>query len=314
MAFLPSKSRTEYLRMSLGEVLGNALKYWIGGLRYYFPLYLLVQLAMAGLAYLLVILSAYNPWILLLMGAFVPALGLSLLPSTLFSLFPIDFTAIGLIGVFLVFLVINMALQLLVTGTVIQHAADTHAGLKPSVGQSFRFARTRVASLLGATVLSTLITLSFLAAPFAVLGILLLGVLILFWNPFFWLILLVAVLALSVASLFLLLYVIVRLSIFAPAVVLGGASAAASLRQSWKLVHGHFWRVFAVILIIGLLTAAIGSLPLGFTAFSIFLPFSPLVSLVFTIVYAVVNAVTMPLSPLVQTMLYEDLFARYYGA
>jgi hypothetical protein len=314
MASLPSKSKTEYLRMSFGEVLGNALKYWISGFRYYFPLYLLVQLGTAGLAYGLILLSAYNPWILLLSSAFVPALGLSSLLSTIFSLFPIDFIAIGFIGFFIVFLVINMALQLLVTGTVIQHSADTHAGLKPSIGQSFRFARTRVVSLLGATVLSTLITLSFLAAPFAVLGISLLGILVLFWNPFFWLVLIFAVLALSVASVVLLIYVIVRLSVFAPAVVLGGASAAASLRQSWKLVHGHFWRVFAIIIIIGLLVAAIGSLPLGLTMFFIFLPISPLMSLVFTIIYAVVNACTMPLSPLAQTMLYEDLFARCHGA
>jgi len=300
--------------MSFGELLGNALKYWMSGLRYYFPFYLVVQLVIAGMAYGLILLSAYNPWILLLAGAFVPALGYGSLLSTIFSLGPINFVAIGFIGFFIVFLVISMLLQLLVTGTVIQHAADNHAGLNPSIGQSFRFARTRVVSLLGATVLSTLITLSFLAAPFAVLGVSLLGILILFWNPFFWLALIVAVIALSVASMVLLIYVIVRLSVFAPAVVLGGASAAASLRQSWKLVHGHFWRVFAISIIIGLLVAAIGSLPLGFTMFSVFLPIPPLISLIFTIVNAVVNACTMPLSPLAQTMLYEDLFARFYGA
>lgn len=314
MASAPSKGKMEYLPMSFGEVLGNALKYWISGLRYYFPLYLVVQLAMASLAYALIVLSAYNPWILLLSSSFVPALGLGSLLSTILFLSPIDLTAIGFIAFFIVFIVIDMVLRLLVTGTVIQHAGDAHAGLKPRFGQSFRFARTRIVSLLGATILSTLVTLSFLAAPFAVLGILLLGIFIVFWNPFFWLVLIVAVLALSVASVVLLIYVIVRLSVFAPAVVLGGASAAASLRQSWKLVHGHFWRAFAVIIIIGLLVGAISSLTIGVTIFTMFLPAPPYMALIFTVVYSVVNACTLPLSALAQTMLYEDLFARFHGA
>jgi hypothetical protein len=299
--------------MSFGEVLGNALKYWIGGLRHYFPLYLVVQLVMVALAYGVIFLSFYNPWIVLLSSAFVPALGLNLL-STIFILPAVNIVTIGFIGFFIVIIVTNMVLQLLVTGTVIHHGADIHAGLKPSLGRSFAFARTRVVSLLGATVLSTLITLSFLAAPFAVIGIALLGSLMLFWNPLFSLVLLVAVLALSVASMFLLIYVVVRLAVFAPAVVLGGASAAASLRQSWKLAHGHFWRVFAIIIIMGLLITAITGLPSAFIAVSFFLPVSPFVGLIFTVVYAAVNACVAPLSPLVQTMLYEDLFARYYGA
>jgi hypothetical protein len=314
MASTPSKGQTEYTQMSFGDILGNALRYWISGLRYYFPLYLVVQLVMAGMTYALVFVSTYNPWIVLLAGAFVPALGLPSTLSTILYLGPINFVTIGFIGVFIVLVVINMVLQLLVTGTVIRHAADAHAGLKPSLGQSFAFARTRVVSLLGATILVTLITLSCLAAPFALIGV---SILTLFWSPVLILFLLFAIFGGAVLSLVLLLYVMVRLSVFAPAVVLGGASATMSLRQSWKIVHGHFWRVFAITLIIGLIVTAIAGLPLSFSMFVILLPASPYsVLLVFALpmVFAAVNACTMPLSPLAQTMLYQDLFARYYGA
>jgi hypothetical protein len=300
--------------MSFGDILGNALKYWMSGLRYYLPLYLAVQLLTAGVAYGLIFLSVYNPWILLLCSAFVPALGLGSMLGAMLGLVPIDFMTLVFFGGFIAVILTSMVLQLLVTATVIQHGADTHAGAKPSLGRSFELARTRVVSLLGATILVTLITLSFAAAALSLLMMLLFSMFLFLWNPLGLIVMLFGVLGGAVLCFILLIYVMVRLSVFAPAVVLSGASAASALGQSWKLAHGHFWRIFGITIIIGLLTGVITSIPTSVTMFSIFLPMPAYATIIFMIVYAVLNAVALPLSPLAQTMIYEDLYARYYGA
>lgn len=55
------------------------------------------------------------------------------------------------------------------------------------------------------------------------------------------------------------LFVSVRLLLLNPVVIDGDAGVMASLRHSWALTRGHFWRLLGFILILTLLSAIVGS-------------------------------------------------------
>jgi len=46
----------------------------------------------------------------------------------------------------------------------------------------------------------------------------------------------------------------IQLSLAGPALLLEEKSVLASLRRSWRLVRGSFWRVFLVLLVVGIIT------------------------------------------------------------
>jgi len=54
-------------------------------------------------------------------------------------------------------------------------------------------------------------------------------------------------------------YVLVRLSLAVPAVVLEGLSPIGALRRSWDLVGGNWWWVFGVMVVVGLIGGLIGN-------------------------------------------------------
>src|SRR5262249_60338781 len=53
----------------------------------------------------------------------------------------------------------------------------------------------------------------------------------------------------SIAALVLTVWIWIRFSLAAPAVILEGAGPIAALRRSWQLVRGSWWRVFGISLL-----------------------------------------------------------------
>ncbi len=92
----------------------------------------------------------------------------------------------------------------------------------------------------------------------------------------------------------------VRWSFLSQAVVLDGAGPRAALSRSSDLVHGQWWRVLGISLVIGLITG-IASTVLG--ALNVI----PVLGAI------AASTLAAPLSPIAQTLLYYDLRARKDG-
>lgn len=119
--------------------------------------------------------------------------------------------------------------QPFLVAAVSRAAANVYTGEQVSVGSTFRFALTRVHSILWISILSLLATL--------------VGFLLLIIPGFL---------------------VLVRLT-FAPTVlVVEGRRGTKAIGRSWNLAKGHFWRLFGTLILAGLiggLVAAVLSIP-----------------------------------------------------
>jgi Membrane domain of glycerophosphoryl diester phosphodiesterase len=55
-------------------------------------------------------------------------------------------------------------------------------------------------------------------------------------------------------------YVMVRLWVVAPAVVVEGHRGMGAIRRSWDLVYGNWWRIFGTIIVVGIIGAIAGGI------------------------------------------------------
>jgi hypothetical protein len=95
--------------------------------------------------------------------------------------------------------------------------------------------------------------------------------------------------------------VLTRLIVSVPALVVEGKRGRSALSRSWYLTKGYGWRVFGMILLVGLITggaSAILAIPFGQGWLGQ------------AIAAAVGSAITMPYSALALTLVYFDLRAR----
>jgi hypothetical protein len=131
----------------------------------------------------------------------------------------------------------------------------------------------------------------------------------------------VAIVLVSVAVMFAALIgvvaIMVKLALAAYAVVLEDRRAVASLRRSWDLTRGHFWRVFGTLIVVGLFVLIINLI--------VILPVYLLLSaaqagvpetvsnIVMAAVASLVELVTVPLQIIATVLLYYDLRIRKEG-
>jgi hypothetical protein len=99
------------------------------------------------------------------------------------------------------------------------------------------------------------------------------------------------------------LFVLTRLSVAVPSLVVEGRRGGSALSRSWNLVRGHGWHVFGTLVVAWILTGLVRSV---LTA-----PFAGWVSQ--GIASAIASIVTMPFTALVGVMLYLDLRVRAEG-
>ena len=168
---------------------------------------------------------------------------------------------------------IPVALQVLATivlsGLLTVAVSEAVLGRRPSVGQVWAKARPRVLALIGLSLLTGLLVTLAMAA-LVVPGAVLLAV----SGPAGAVALLVGV----PAALALVIWASIRLAFAAPALLLEELGVVASMRRSWRLVHGSWWRVLGVLL----LTTVIASVANG------------LLQAPFSIIAGVLGAVATP--------------------
>lgn len=210
---------------------------------------------------------------------------------------------------------------MVLSGLLIVAVSEAVLGRRPPVGQVWATARPRLLRLVGLSLLTGLagvLAVSLLVAP----GLALLAV-----STTAGVIgLLVGVpLAVVVAVL-----VYVRLAFAAPALLLERLGVVESLRRSWRLVAGSWWRVFGILALTGIIAAVAGGLlqapfailgtvlagavgssdGTGTAAVTLPLVITTVASNIGTVVAATVSA---PFSAAVTALLYIDLRMRREG-
>jgi Membrane domain of glycerophosphoryl diester phosphodiesterase len=190
-------------------------------------------------------------------------------------------------------------------------------GHRISAGQAWRIAAPRLPALIGAA----FAVVGLLVGFWAVLG-LVLFILYLASTPT------LAIVGIGVLGFFpvlaLTIWFAVMLSLAAPVVVLERQGPLQSLRRSWRLVRGSFWRVLGILLLAGLIVTIAGSilqipfaLGSGAAAFGTGALSGHEPSLISTVLSAiggiVAGTVTRPISAGVIVLLYVDMRMRKEG-
>ena len=174
----------------------------------------------------------------------------------------------GLTG-FVVPVVLQVLATIVLSGLLTVAVSEAVLGRAPSIGQVWAKARPRVLALIGLSLLTGLLVTLAIAA-LVVPGVVLLAV----SGPAGGIALLVGV----PAAVALAVWASIRLAFAAPALLLEDLGVVASIRRSWRLVHGSWWRVLGVLL----LTTVIASVANG------------LLQAPFSIIGAVLSAVAAP--------------------
>lgn len=113
-----------------------------------------------------------------------------------------------------------------------------------------------------------------------------------------------------VASFAAAIFIVMRWTFGAQAVVLEGAGAVEGLSRSWRLVAGSGWRVLGYVLVFGLISLG-AALVLGVPQLLFNLdPTRPLDVALSTLLDGAAAAVLAPIAPLLATLLYYDLRFR----
>jgi hypothetical protein len=130
---------------------------------------------------------------------------------------------------------------------------------------------------------------------------------------------LIGFLLVFIACFFFIIFFILKFLFIPHSIVLDGASVWGSLRRSYTLVSGHWWRIFGIYLVIGILVGIVVSL-LGLSGYLVemLLRKIPSVtagttifirSVITTVIYMVINPITL----IAHVLLYYDLRIRKEG-
>lgn len=208
-------------------------------------------------------------------------------------------------------LFLSFLVQVILAGLLAPVVVAGVQGERISAAEAWRAARPRLGSLLAATVLVLLVGLS----PTVLLGLLLLlavalsaplGVYLAIGIPGFFVAVLLTV------------WMVTRLSLVTPVVVVEGAGPVRALGRSWRLVRRSFWRVFGILLLAGIIvTVAAGILQVPFSVVGTISAHGGGTHLAATIISVIgtilAGTVTRPIAVGVTVLLYVDMRMRKEG-
>jgi hypothetical protein len=176
----------------------------------------------------------------------VSAVGAPTTPQDFNNVETMDPNALGAIGLGATLVIVITALLTIIgtywyQGVVVEAVQDMEDGKRDfSVGQLFSTSGRYVPRLIGAALLVALIFVAIMIIP---------GILTAVVPPLGVFVIVIAVLVL--------IWLWVRWSLLSPAIVVEDRSATESLGRSSSLVEGNWWRVFLVLIVIGIIGAVI---------------------------------------------------------
>ena len=167
----------------------------------------------------------------------------------------------------------------LMIGALIHAVSEQYLRQTLSVGQAYGFAWRRFGAILGAWILAFL----------AVAGIIAICISVVTFSWVGWICIVVG----SVAAI----YLMVGWIFLCQAALLEGLGPIAALSRSWALVKGNWWRVFGIMLVVGIIAVAIGAI-LG----------------IIPVVGGIIGSILVaPITITSATLLYYDLRVRKEG-
>ena len=213
---------------------------------------------------------------------------------------------------------VTFVVQSILTGMLTGALGRGLIGDRISIGQAWRIAR--VGSVIGVSLLVPVIVL----VPWVAYGFIVIGLAAAHVTAAAVLIGIVGFIGLVVTTI----WVVVRLTVAIPVVVLEVAGPVAALRRSWQLVAGNWWRVFGIYLLTFIVVGVVaGLIGLPFTLArglisghgSLFVGFAStaapsVTALIVGAIGGIVGAtITRPVSAGVSVLLYADLRMRKEG-
>ena len=209
----------------------------------------------------------------------------------------------------IVILVVSIIAGILMVGALIHVVVEQYRRQTINIANAYASASGRLGAMAGAGFLVLL----------AVVAVITLGVVVIIFSWVGWVVLAVGILAA--------IYFVIDWAFVWQATLLEGVNSIDALARSSALVKGNWWRVLGIILLVGLITAAIGTVvTLGFTvAIRAIVAISPLATINATAtlsailerlpaVGAIIGSVlSTPIFAVAGTLLYYDLWVRKEG-
>ncbi len=212
---------------------------WTKNFLEFFVVYVLLAAVILGLTDLGGILLLHTP---VLSGAFG---GVTTVPS---------FTSLDL-GAFVAYellvALVSWFFGSIAIGSMTDFSVRRYRGEKVRLGESFSRGFQRLPSVLGANFLVTLATTGAIVLP---LFVALMGVLSFATSPGVAVGVLCGFVVALPFLLVLILYLLLSLFLYGPAIMVEGAAAVDSLQRSWTLTKGYKWSIFGTALILGILS------------------------------------------------------------
>lgn len=212
--------------------------------------------------------------------------------------------AAAIAGVGLVSFLAAVFIRPFLTGVCCRVAAEAYEGGDPQAAAVLRSTRARYWPLVGVTVLLGLLGIGIFVVPFGLIiagalngggGAVATGAILMF------------------VAIIVLVWLLVRLSLAHVVIVVERTGAIESLRRSWELAAGRWWRLFGTLLLAGIVTAIVSWI----AAFPFALPgslFGAWIGVVFVTIGSVLaEIVTTPLTSNARTLLYFDGRIRSEG-
>lgn len=225
---------------NLGNILSGLFDVWSKNFLPFFAVYLVMTLVTGGLG----LLGAY-----LILGR--PFVG----TNPLVGATPTTTDIAALLAYELVVGIIGWIVGSVVLGGVVDFSLRRYRGENARIQESLSKGFQRVLSIMGANLLVTMITVGVFVVWVVVLF---LGVAAAVVNPGAGVAALCGGLIALPFILVIVLYLVIALNLYAPAIMAEGSHAIDSLGRSWNLTKGHKWSLFGAILVTGILSAIVG--------------------------------------------------------
>lgn len=232
-------------RATAGSVLSGMFDVWVKGFKDFFLVFLVLGLGTGLLGSLL----TYA-----VLGTFVPPTGF--VPGSP----PSGVTSANLVTllVFAVVLaIVGIVLSAIVGGGMTEYSVRRVRGEAITLEQALRRGLEKFLSILGASLLLGLLVFAVILIP------LLLLLPLAFAGPAFdptsGLALICGALALFVVGGVFALYIGVRMSLYAPAIMIENTNAVGGLKRSWAIMKGHWWSLFLPLLAATILASIVNT-------------------------------------------------------
>lgn len=278
-------------RAAIGTILGDTLSVFSKELLLYVAVFFLYSAAITALTLALTTLVIGSPAVTI-----PPPIAPSISINAVF-LFLVLTLAVAVLGV---------VMQSVITASLTYFTVQRYRGSPVSMRRAFEAGVRRFPSVLGASLVQGLL----LGAGLAVgLGLFLVSLVTGNFS------------LLAVAGLFLVafvpiaIYLTIALSLYAPAIMMEGETAIASLKRSWELTRGRRATLFVVLFVLGILAIVVVSaivVPLGFFRNAYLSALGTMISTAITGSWAIISA-AVAYQLIVSEPLSAEPFASYPG-